>query len=96
MADNDKNKSNVKETVIVLSIVIPTLFIFICGGIWVNGGFDRTIMEQLFPAIFFGFLAAVLTVIILSNTSCKPLVWAIVAAIIFIATIIIYILNFAA
>ena len=67
MANNDKKKSLLKDIAIVSTIWGPLLFIIIGGIAWRNGSFDGTIMERLFPAMFFGFLAAFAVVIILSN-----------------------------
>ena len=55
MANDNKKKSLIKDIAIVLCVWIPLLFIIVGGIIWIDGGFYGTLMEQLFPAIFFGF-----------------------------------------
>lgn len=94
MANNDKKKSLLKDIAIVSTIWGPLLFIIIGGIAWRNGSFDGTIMERLFPAMFFGFLAAFAAVIILSNLfKNSTLLWGISAIIIFIATVLSYMLG---
>ena len=67
MSANDNNKSLVKDIAILLLVWIPLLFIIIGGSMWLNGKFDGTIMEQLFPALFFGILTTFFVIIITSN-----------------------------
>ena len=94
MANNDKGKSIIKDIAILLSIWGPLLFIIVGGLIWKNDGFDGTIMEQLFPALFLGFLAAFATVIILSNLfKNSTMLWIVGAIIIFVATVVCYMLE---
>ena len=95
MANNDKKKSLLKDIAIVSTIWGPLLFIIIGGIAWRNGSFDGTIMERLFPALFFGFLAAFAVVIILSNLfKNSTLLWGVSAIIVFIATVLSYMLGF--
>ena len=94
MANNDKGKSIIKDIAILLSIWGPLLFIIVGGLIWKNDGFDGTVMEQLFPALFFGFLAAFAVVIILSNLfKNSTMLWRVGAIIIFVATVVCYMLE---
>ena len=93
MTKKDKNKSIIKDIAMLLSIWVPLLFVIIGGMIWMSDGFDGTIMEQLFPAIFCGFIAAVLIVISLSNICPNDLIVWIIAAIVLIATVIVYMLD---
>ena len=94
MSNKNKNKSLAKDIAIATSIWGPLLFIIIGGMIWKDGGFDGTIMEQLFPALFFAFLAAFAVVIILSNIfKYTPIVWWVSAIIIFVATVVCYMLE---
>jgi hypothetical protein len=73
---NKNNKSLAKDIGILLSIWLPLLFIFIGGSIWLNGGFNGTIMEELFPALFLGFVSAFITIIIVSNLfRDRPIIW---------------------
>ena len=67
MNKNDNTKSLAKDIGILLVIFVPLLFIIIGGSIWRNGGFDGTIMEELFPVLFFGFIAVFLLILIASN-----------------------------
>lgn len=94
MANNDKNKSLLKDIAIVSTIWGPLLFIIIGGIAWKNGSFNGTIMDQLFPAMFFGFLAAFAVVIILSNLfKSSTTLWIISAIVVFIATVLSYMLG---
>ena len=93
MSNKDKTKSLAKDIAIALTVLVPLLFIVVGGLIWNNGGFDGTIMEEFFPAMFFGFLAAYAVLIIFSNIFNHGAVWVIGAIITFIATIIFYMLN---
>lgn len=91
MANKDKNESLLKDIAIVSCVWGPLLFIFIVGGVWRSGRFDGTIMEQLFPAILFGFVATFLIVIILSNLfKSSTTIWWIGGILAFIVTVIIY------
>ena len=64
----DKNNKHLaKDIGILLLVLVPLLFIFIGGSIWLNDGFDGTIMEELFPALFLGFVTAFITIIIVGN-----------------------------
>lgn len=95
MAKKDKNKDKnsllLSDLATVSCVFGPLLFIIIGGYIWKNGVFDGTIMEQLFPAIFIGFLVALGTTIILSNIfKNTTIIWKIGAIVSFIITIIIY------
>ena len=94
MANNDKNKSLLKDIAIVSTIWGPLLFIIIGGIAWKNGSFNGTIMDQLFPAMFFGFLAAFAVVIILSNLfKSSTTLWIISAIVVFIATVLSYMIG---
>lgn len=94
MANDDKKKSLIKDIAIVSCIWGPLLFIIIGGIAWRNGSFDGTLMEQLFPAMFFGFLAAFAVVIILSNLFHDlTTLWWVSAIVIFIATVVCYMLE---
>lgn len=85
----EKGKSIIKDIAILISILGPLLFIIVGGIIWTDDGFDGTIMEQLFPAFFGGFLAAFGIVLILSNIFKNSItVWIIGAIIAFIATVV--------
>lgn len=64
---SSNSKSLVKDIAILLSVWGPLLFILIGGVIWLNDGFDGTIMERLFPALFFGLCTAFFAIIIASN-----------------------------
>ena len=94
MSNNDKKKSLAKDIAAVASIWGPLLFIIIGGLVWKNGGFDGTIMEQLFPALFFGFIAAFGVIIVLSNIfKNSSTIWWVVGAITLVATVICYMLE---
>lgn len=74
----DKNNNYLaKDIGILLSVLVPLLFIFIGGSIWSNGGFNGTLMEELFPALFFGFATAFVTFIIVGNLfrDCQIIWW---------------------
>ena len=95
MAKKEKNKIKndllLSDLGALFYVFGPLLFIIVGGYIWKNGVFDSTIMEQLFPAIFIGFLVAYGTTIILSNIfKNSTIIWKIGAIISFIVTIIIY------
>ena len=73
---NKNSKHLAKEIGILLLVWIPLLFIFIGGAIWNNGGFDGTIMEELFPALVLGFVTTFITIIILYNLFRDyPIIW---------------------
>lgn len=94
MANDNKKKSLIKDIAIVLCLWAPLLFIIIGGIIWIDDGFDGTLMEQLFPAIFFGFIAAYSVLLILSNLfQGVPKVWYIGAIVVFITTIVCWMLE---
>ena len=95
MANNDKRNSLLKDIAIVSTIWVPLLFIIVGGAMWTSDKFDGTIMEQLYPAIFFGFIIAGGVVIILSNFFRNATTLRIVGAIIsFIATIVCHMLGY--
>jgi len=94
MDNKQKNKSLAKDIAILMTVWGPLLFIIIGGVMWKNDKFDGTIMEQLFPALFFGFLAAFALAIILSNLfKNSTTLWIIGAVVAFIATVVSYMLN---
>lgn len=94
MANGDKKKSLIKDIAIVSCIWGPLLFIIIGGIAWRKGSFDGTLMEQLFPAMFCGFLAAFVIVIILSNFFRDlTILWWVSAVVIFVATVVCYMLK---
>lgn len=94
MVNDNKKKSLIKDIAIVLCLWAPLLFIIIGGIIWRDDGFDGTLMEQLFPAIFFGFIAAYSVLLILSNLfQGVPKVWYIGAIVVFITTIVCWMLE---
>ena len=94
MASNDKKKSLRKDIAIVSCIWGPLLFIIIGGIMWRNDKFDGTIMEQLFPAMFFGFICAFAVIIILSNLfKYSSALWWIGGIITFIAMVVLYMLE---
>ena len=64
---NKNNKSLAKDIGILLSVWGPLLFILIGGFIWLDGGFDGTIMEKVLPAFTLGFAAAFVTVLIVGK-----------------------------
>ena len=73
---NKNNKHLAKDIGILLLVWIPLLFIFIGGAIWCNGGFNGTIMEDLFPALFLGLVTAFITIIIVGNLFRDyPIIW---------------------
>lgn len=95
MANNDKKKSLIKDIAILLSIWGPILFIIIGGIMWRDDKFDGTIMEQLFPAMFFGFICAFSVVCTLSNLfKNSSALWWIGGIITFIAIVALYMLEF--
>ncbi len=90
-----KVKPLAKDICVGLSVLSPLLFVIIGGSIWQDGGFDGTIMEQLFPALCCGLYAAFCMVIILSNLfKHSSIVWIIGAVSIFVPTVVVYMLNF--
>ena len=92
--DNDDKKSLIKDIAIVSCIWGPLLFIFIGGTMWKNDKFDGTIMEQLFPAMFFGFICAWGVILISSNLfKYSPTLWWIGGIIAFIAMVALYMLE---
>lgn len=94
MANDNKKKSLIKDIAIVLCVWIPLLFIIVGGIIWIDGGFYGTLMEQLFPAIFFGFIAAYCVLLILSNLfQGVPKAWFISAITVFITTVVCWMLE---
>lgn len=91
MAKKNHDKSIIKDIAICLSICGPLLFIIIGYFIKDSGGFDGTVMEQLYPAISFGFIAVYMVIIILSNIfKYSTIIWVIGTIIIFAATVILY------
>lgn len=95
MDNKKKNKSLAKDIAILMTVWGPLLFIIIGGTMWKNDKFDGTIMEQLFPALFFGFLAAFAVAIILSNLfKYSTTLWAVGAIVALIATVVCYMLDF--
>lgn len=94
MANKDNKKSLIKDIAILLSVWGPLLFIIIGGIMWRNDKFDGTIMEQLFPAMFFGFIAAFCVIIVLSNLfKHSSTLWWIGGIITFIAMVVLYMLE---
>lgn len=94
MAKKDKGKSIIKDITILLSIWGPLLFIIIGGIIWINDGLDGTIMERLFPAMFWGFICAFFVIIILSKLlKYSPIFWWLGGMITFIAMVVLYMLE---
>ena len=94
MANKDNKKSLIKDIAILLSVWGPLLFIIIGGIMWRNDKFDGTIMEQLFPAMFFGFICAFAVIIILSNLfKYSSTLWWIGGIITFIAMVVLYMLE---
>ena len=90
----NKSKSLLKDIGILLSVWGPLLFIIIGGLKWRNGDFDGTIMEMLFPAIFFGFIGAYGTLLVVSNIfKQSTALWIVAAVLVFITTVILYMLN---
>ncbi len=84
----------IKDIIAILSLFGPILFIIIGGTIWGNDGFEGTFMDKLFPALFFGFLAAFIVVIIVVQFfEMRPIVW-IIGIVVLIATVIVYMLDF--
>ena len=90
---NDNKKSLIKEIAIASCVLVLLLFIIIGGITWMNDGFDGTIMEQLFPAIFFGLIAAYCVLIILSNLLQDAKLWFIGAIVVFVATVVCWMLE---
>lgn len=94
MKNNTKKESSLKSIAILVSIWGPLLFIIIGGSMWRNDKFDGTIMEQLFPAMFFGFICAFCVIIILSNLfKYSSTLWWIGGIITFIAMVVLYMLE---
>jgi hypothetical protein len=86
---NNNNKHLAKDIGILLLVWVPLLFIMIGGFIWLDGGFDGTIMENLFPALFFGFVTAFITIVIAGNLFRDyPIIWWISGIVLGIATVI--------
>ena len=70
------------------------ILIIIGGIMWRNDKFDGTIMEQLFPAMFFGFICAFCVIIILSNLfKYSSMLWWIGGIVTFIAMVVLYMLE---
>lgn len=89
-----QNKSLAKDIAILLAVWGPLLLIIIGGSLWRNGEFDESVMKNLFPALFFGFIMGFCALIITSNlfkNSTKT--WIIATGILFIGTVIVYMLN---
>ena len=87
-------KSTIKDVMILLFVWGPLLFILIGGSIYLNEGFNGTFMERLFPAIFWGLIAAFVSLIIISNLlKNSERLWIITAIIVFIGTLIVYIMD---
>lgn len=94
MTNDDKKKSLIKDIAIASCVLGPLLFMIIGGIIWMDDGFDGTLMERLFPAIFFGFIATYCILIILSNLfQGAPKVWFIGAVAVFIITVVCWMLE---
>lgn len=93
MGTNNK-KSLVKDIAILLLVWIPLLFILIGGFLWTNDKFDGTIMEKLFPALFFGFLSTYFVIIITSNLfPDHSAIWFISGPVVGITTVILEMCN---
>jgi hypothetical protein len=95
MSNNkNKGKSLAKDIGILLFVWVPLLFIIIGGLIWKNDGFDGTIMEKLFPALFFGFIAGFATLIFVSNVFRESTpIWVIATLLVFATTVALYLLE---
>ena len=94
MANDDKKKSLIKDIAIASCILGPLLFMVIGGIIWMDDGFDGTLMDRLFPAIFFGFIATYCVLIILSNFfQGVPKIWFIGSIAVFITTVVCWMLE---
>ena len=95
MSNNkNKGKSLAKDIGILLFVWVPLLFIIIGGLIWKNDGFDGTIMENLFPALFFGFIAGFATLIFVSNVFRESTpIWVIATLLVFATTVALYLLE---
>ena len=94
MSNKSKGNTFLKDITILLSIWGPLLFIIVGGILWKNDTFDGTVMEQLFPAMFFGFIAAFCVVIILSKIfKYSSSSWIIGASITFLSIVICYMLE---
>lgn len=94
MNNKNKGKSLAKDIGMLLLVWVPLLFIIIGGLIWKNDGFDGTIMEELFPALFLGFIAGFATLIFVSNIfkGSTPL-WVVATLLVFAATVVLYLLE---
>lgn len=91
---NNSKKSLAKDIAILSLVWIPLLFMVIGGSIYKSGGFDGTIMEKLFPAIFWALIASFGFIIIVSNLfKNSEIIWYITGIIMFIITLIIYLMN---
>ena len=77
MKTSENNQSLAKDIGILLLVWIPLLFCIIGGLIWLGGGFDGTIMEELFLALFWGFIMAFVTFIIAASLfpDCSTIWW---------------------
>ena len=76
MKTNENDKSLGKDIGKLLLIWIPLLFVIVGGAIWKNDGFVGTVMQELFPALFFGLFAMFIVIVIASNLLPNhPKVW---------------------
>ena len=93
---DNKNKGNslAKDIAIAMTVWGPLLFIIIGYFAWDSGKFDGTIMERLFPALSFGFIAAFAVYIILSNLfRYSEVIWWAGSAVTFAVTVAAYMLD---
>ncbi len=94
MNNKNKGKSLAKDIGSLLLVWVPLLFIIIGGLIWKNDGFDGTIMEELFPALFFGFIAGFATLSFVSSIFEDSTLLRVVATLlVFAATVALYLLE---
>ena len=65
----NKNKTLAKEIALVVLLWGSILFIVIGGTMWRNDRFDGTLMEVLFPALFWGYVSGFFALVILTVVS---------------------------
>ena len=69
MAKDNKKRSKLNDKIRVLLVAVPLFFYLIAGLIWIDGGFQGTFMQKLFPALLFGAIYAVFTMYTIDNIS---------------------------
>jgi hypothetical protein len=90
----NKDNKHKKEIVQAFLFGVPMVAFFICCFIASDGGFDGTFMEDLFPAIFSGFISGFATLLVASNIfKYSTTLWVVATAAVFVLTVVFSLLS---